>query len=790
MKKIIFFINRLRGGEKQENNLLASAGNTPDSKNIFSQPIYAITSSHTLEDGQYEAYEVLKKYYVEAAEISLVKTIDGDIRYYVKEPEISDKSKEVAYSILLDLLYLDNIDDYAIIEVLKKRKLFDIAKDRLEEVKYIVNRMLSGYGKIYPIMKDPYVEEIAAEGPGEPVSIFHRDVGIGWITSNIILSEEELNTLVMNLARKSGRHLSRLVPLAEGITKNGHRIAVTYLNEVSPKGSSFVIRKFLPKPLTMIDLIKNETLSPLMASYFWLLVENFAFIFIIGGMASGKSVTADSTLLLRIDDEIHAMSFKELWEFLENKCAKVISIGTMRAIDIKNCSSKIEVISLSRKGYVQWVSPRFLIRHKIHEPIYKVVLENGLEIRLTKDHSLIVYNENKDRFEKVKPSAGIVGYKVPVLSCKLGRYHECEEVSTGLSIEEIMPRNFCSNITRRREVVYFCSGNAEDVRRAYYAFLLLGLEPSFDEEKCVRATLQRNPDLITLLCKKSANHCMCISSPRMVRILDVREQEYSGYVYDIEVPFTNVFEANGVFVHNTTLLQAILSLIPSSYRIVTIEDTPELVLANKRWDRLVTRYEFLGANKSSYYDIDLETIAKFALRRRAEYIVIGEVRGREARVLAQAAATGQGSACTFHADTVSSALVRLMSKPISLKQAFIQLIWTIARMQQVKQGLSLKRKVVEVIEIKPLADAYQLIPVFRWDPVEQRFMPDSPDSIYENSYRLQQIAASKGWSRNIILEELKRRQEFLEKILEKSRVDHREFAMLIDRYYKNYMGLR
>jgi len=95
----------------------------------------------------------------------------------------------------------------------------------------------------------------------------------------------------------------------------------------------------------------------------------------------------------------------------------------------------------------------------------------------------------------------------------------------------------------------------------------------------------------------------------------------------------------------TTMLQALATLMPPDYRSITIEDVPELRLPHTHWDTLYTRKGYtIGASK---LDIDLFELTKFLLRRRGQYIIVGEVRGKEVQSLVQAAATGQGPACTI-----------------------------------------------------------------------------------------------------------------------------------------------
>ncbi|MEM2645493.1 MAG: type II/IV secretion system ATPase subunit [Desulfurococcaceae archaeon] len=141
----------------------------------------------------------------------------------------------------------------------------------------------------------------------------------------------------------------------------------------------------------------------------------------------------------------------------------------------------------------------------------------------------------------------------------------------------------------------------------------------------------------------------------------------------------------------TTLLQALLSLIPPYKKVITIEDTPEISGTTGLWEPLVEKSEVFTQTSQ----IDSFTLLKFALRRRPDYIVIGEVRGVEARLLVQASRLGHGVLNTIHADSPESVLKRLIAPPISIPRNLLNNIWTI-----VLTGVQgSKRKVVSLSEI-------------------------------------------------------------------------------------------
>lgn len=106
----------------------------------------------------------------------------------------------------------------------------------------------------------------------------------------------------------------------------------------------------------------------------------------------------------------------------------------------------------------------------------------------------------------------------------------------------------------------------------------------------------------------------------------------------------------------TSILNALLSLLPPQERALVIEDTPEISLPNLASMKLLTREDTQGVLPP----IDQTQLVKRALRLRPDRIVMGEVRGSEAKDFLMALATGHsGSFGTLHARDPQQALLRL-----------------------------------------------------------------------------------------------------------------------------------
>jgi flagellar protein FlaI len=459
---------------------------------------------------------VIRQYEVGLIRVKLAVARDGTLYYCVDEPEISMRDFRLATR-LAEALVLEGYTGVPGLNELRevcKRHGVDYARvsERYQLISYYVAKLVSGYGPLFPLIRDPNIEEIAVNGPNRPVAVLTRLVPGSWALTNIVLDVESLNTLVVQLAHRAGRSVSVAHPYVEGMLPEGHRVAATYMNEVSRFGSSIVIRKHLSEPMTPAELVHRGMLTLDELAYLWILIEHMGSLLIVGPAAAGK----------------------------------------------------------------------------------------------------------------------------------------------------------------------------------------------------------------------------------------------------------------------TTLLQALLMLVPLDKRIVTIEDTPELNLSwHPHWDSLVTRHSYGGEAE----DVDLYKLARFALRRRADYLVIGEVRGEEARILVHAASSGHGALATFHAENAEAALTRLRAPPIALGDSFIQSLWAIITVSRVKINGVEVRRVVAIDEIVPTDQGIVL------NKVASSQASTSLEEITERSYRLKQIASSLGLSRSEIKAELKERRDLLEELVKDQVFSAEEFVSRITGFY-------
>ncbi len=118
----------------------------------------------------------------------------------------------------------------------------------------------------------------------------------------------------------------------------------------------------------------------------------------------------------------------------------------------------------------------------------------------------------------------------------------------------------------------------------------------------------------------------------------------------------NILVSGGTGTGKTTLLNVLSSAIPDSDRIVTIEDSAELRLAQRHTLRLESR----PPNIEGEGEVGIRDLVRNSLRMRPDRIIVGEVRGPEALDMLQAMNTGhEGSLSTVHANSPRDALARI-----------------------------------------------------------------------------------------------------------------------------------
>jgi flagellar protein FlaI len=235
----------------------------------------------------------------------------------------------------------------------------------------------------------------------------------------------------------------------------------------------------------------------------------------------------------------------------------------------------------------------------------------------------------------------------------------------------------------------------------------------------------------------------------------------------------------------TTTLNAVLLFIPPQMKIVSIEDTRELNLPHENWVPGLTREGFGGKSMitgKAAGEIDMFDLLTAAMRQRPQYLMVGEVRGKEAYVVFQAMATGKTCYSTFHAEDVQAMVHRMENDPINLPRALITALNIVLMQAQVKVGTKMTRRVkslTEIVGIDPETNELITNSVYTWNPADDTFNYSGHSYVYEK------VRMARNWSPREMERELKRRVDILEYMKKVSIDNHRKVATIISAYYKD-----
>ncbi len=242
--------------------------------------------------------------------------------------------------------------------------------------------------------------------------------------------------------------------------------------------------------------------------------------------------------------------------------------------------------------------------------------------------------------------------------------------------------------------------------------------------------------------------------------------------------------AGGVATGKTSFLNTVSMFIPPESKIVSIEDTRELRLPHEHWIPSVTRLGFgiPMPTGEKYGEITLFDLLKGSFRQNPDYVIVGEVRGKEAYVMFQGMSSGHPSLGTFHAGSVDTVIKRLTTPPIELSASLVESLDAIVIMIHAKEkGKSARRikEVEEIINVEHATLDAETFKVIEWDPKHDTY------TFNKNSHLLKKIAHNKGTTIEEVWKEIARRAAILEWMTKKGIEDYIDVTKTINEYYKN-----
>ncbi|MFH1325158.1 MAG: type II/IV secretion system ATPase subunit [archaeon] len=253
--------------------------------------------------------------------------------------------------------------------------------------------------------------------------------------------------------------------------------------------------------------------------------------------------------------------------------------------------------------------------------------------------------------------------------------------------------------------------------------------------------------------------------------------EMIAYLWILIEHKMNILITGGTSSGKTTLLNAIAFFIPPEARVVSIEDTRELNLPRENWLPSVAR---TSTGVGGVGEIDLFALLKSSFRQNPDYVIVGEVRGKEAFVLFQGMASGHSSISTMHADSVDTVVKRLETPPIELSPTLVNVLDCVAVMTHAvvnKQETRKLKEIVEIINITPEGIALTNTP-FIWNPADDNFY------FKKNSRIFEKISKRSGLTIEELEIEFRRRVQIIYKMHQQGILDFKDVYEIVNEYYK------
>jgi flagellar protein FlaI len=261
-----------------------------------------------MADEKGNAEGVLTTYTFNAGDIPVMIKItkvasDYVPQYQISIPMLAEGTKIMLNALKADLITQVKLDVAELIDPKQaaevKRKFEQKAGELLAKqftgvsadkrpvlISYLMQHTL-GLGELEVLLADESLEDIAINGPNEPIWIYHKT--FGWCRTNLwIKKDETIYEYASMVGRKTGRQINILNPIMNSYLPDGDRINAT-LNPISAFGNTMSIRKFAKNPWTMPYLIQVKTINPEVAGLIWLCIQNEISLISSGGAGAGKT---------------------------------------------------------------------------------------------------------------------------------------------------------------------------------------------------------------------------------------------------------------------------------------------------------------------------------------------------------------------------------------------------------------------------------------------------------------------------------------------------------------------
>lgn len=242
----------------------------------------------------------------------------------------------------------------------------------------------------------------------------------------------------------------------------------------------------------------------------------------------------------------------------------------------------------------------------------------------------------------------------------------------------------------------------------------------------------------------------------------------------------NMIVSGGTGSGKTSFLNVCMPFIQPNHRILTIEDTRELMLPPfLHWVPMTTR----EPNPEGKGGVGMLDLLVNSLRMRPDRIIVGEIRRqKEAEVMFEAMHTGHSVYTTFHANTADETIRRFINPPVNIPSTMLEAVHlNIVMFRNRRLGVRRMLQVAEFIpERRGGKEEVKANVLYRWRGSDDLVVPHS-----ESIRLFDELSLHTGFGRSEILDELKKKEQVLEWMIKHDVHDVTDVGKIIAEYYRD-----
>ena len=403
---------------------------TPHAFNFDKNRMQSLVYSIPMNVLDSDVTKVFEKYSLDDFTYVTISYIKGKGLFYnMVQLELTPEQNKVFYEIkkiffnsIDQNYYTFNGDKYTLDQY--TQKIFDIALSKLsyqvnaldKKLYYkFIQREFSGLGILTALLSDKKVLEVSCAGEKTSVIVYHMTYGT--LETNINFDNiNKLNQFVLLLTKNMGLYVNSAHPIIEGYLPNGYKVEGLFsAGDLSSKGSSFVIKKYLEAPITPVSLIKSGVGT----------IDVFAYIW--------SAINEDYKIILTGDDTSFIF-LNSVGLLYPDK--KIISIQSYDRIKLPQKQWIKRVVTGSEE-----VDKKTIIQHTIAErPDYIFVDEFGSDVFDVPWYSINLFYVNYNQIPQLRENIRQMGQKAIIIELKKLKigFNETTQIT---QIEEIVDRN-------------------------------------------------------------------------------------------------------------------------------------------------------------------------------------------------------------------------------------------------------------------------------------------------------------------------------------------------------------